>query len=290
MTETIAASRPALDRGAAAEARRAALAQASPGDRSGRSLRCRDLPRGLGQARSLAFPAELRAKKEERNGQLLYHVSGIASVTDVPYEMYDMFGPYDEIVERGAFTDTLAAEPDVAFLVNHRGVTMARTTNGTLELSMVSDGLGSEAWLNPKRQDVTDLVLAIEDRNIDQMSFAFILEEGWWSDDFSTFKISKVDIHRGDVSAVNYGANPYTSITARSREILDELEHLPTSLARAALARLTGRADLGGQGSTPQTPARTPGAQSDAPAVQDRQTGRSVLALDAWIATVEATR
>ena len=65
-----------------------------------------------------------------------------------------MFGPYEEIVAREAFTDTLAAEPDVAFLVNHKGVTMARTTNGSLELAMVSDGLGMDAWVNPKRTDV----------------------------------------------------------------------------------------------------------------------------------------
>ena len=197
----------------------------------------------LGAARSLAFPAQLRAKKENRNGQLLYHLNGIASVTDTPYEMYDAFGPYDEIVDRGAFTETLASEPDVAFLVNHRGVTMARTTNGTLELGMVDEGLGTDAWLNPKRQDVADLVLAIEDRNIDQMSFAFMLEEGWWSEDFSTFKITKLSIDRGDVSAVNYGANPYTSIAARSREILDDLGRLPEGARRAAFARLGSQFD-----------------------------------------------
>jgi len=202
-----------------------------------------------GAARSLAFPAQLRAKLEKRDGQELYHLNGIASVTDTPYEMWDMFGPFDEIMDHNAFGETLAADPDVAFLVNHRGVTMARTTNGTLELGMVDKGLESDAWLNPKRQDVSDLVVAIEDRNIDQMSFAFMLEEGWWNDDFDVFKITKVSIDRGDVSAVNYGANPYTSIAARSREILDDLDHAPVGVARAALARLAGRQDL----STPVT-------------------------------------
>ena len=76
------------------------------------------------------------------------------------------------------------------------------------------------------------------------MSFAFLLEEGWWSDDFTTFRISKLDIHRGDVSVVNYGANPYTSIEARQRETLADLEHAPVGVARAALARLAGRNDL----------------------------------------------
>ena len=61
---------------------------------------------------------------------------------------------------------------------------MARTTNGSLELAMVSEGLGMDAWVNPKRTDVKDLVTAIDDGHIDQMSFAPMLEEGWWSDDF----------------------------------------------------------------------------------------------------------
>ena len=35
------------------------------------------------------------------------------------------------------------------------------------------------------------------------MSFAFILDEGRWSEDFTTFTITQVDLDRGDVSAVN---------------------------------------------------------------------------------------
>lgn len=201
-------------------------------------------PQGVGNSRSLPFAATLRARIVERNGQKMNHLNGVASVTDTPYEMWDFFGPYEEIVAREAFTETLAAQPDVAFLVNHRGVTMARTTAGTLELGMVDAGLGCDAWLNPKRQDVKDLVIAIEDSNIDQMSFAFTLEEGWWSDDFATFKITKVDLDRGDVSAVNYGANPYTSVAARSREILADLDHLPAAAAQAAMNRLAARTDL----------------------------------------------
>lgn len=239
----------------AAELRAAAQARTAGAEKAGYHRRAPASPVAVnppcGAARLLPFPAQMRAKLEKRNGQDMYHVNGVASVTDVAYEMWDFFGPYDEIVDHDAFTETLAAEPDVAFLVNHKGVTMARTTNGTLELGMIDAGLDSDAWLNPKRQDVSDLVVAIEDRNITEMSFAFMLEEGWWNDDFTIFKITKVDIHRGDVSAVNYGANPYTSIAARSREILADLDHLPAGAARAALDRLTHRADLGRPAVTP---------------------------------------
>ncbi len=232
-------------RAAAAAARKAALSGEDGEQRSS------VLPRDTGRARLVPARAQLRAKLETRGDQQLYHLEGIAAVTDTPYRMWDEFGEYDEIVAREAFDVTLAANPDVAFLLNHKGMTMARTQAGTLELKMADTGLQSDAWLNPKRQDVKDLVLAIEDGNITEMSFAFMLEEGWWSDDFETFKITQLDINRGDVSAVNYGANPYTSISARSQEILSELTRLPAGAARAALAELNARTDI-------QVPAPTP--------------------------------
>jgi HK97 family phage prohead protease len=199
-----------------------------------------------GSARVAAFPAQLRAELVDHNGQQRYYVSGHASVVNTPYEMWDAFGPYTEVIDGGAFTRTLAAGPDVAFLTNHRGVTMARTTNDSLKLRMDGVGLAVEAWLNPKRVDVSDLVTAIQDRDVTEMSFAFMLGDdgGEWSPDMQTFRIKDLDLNRGDVSAVNYGANPYTDVAARSREILADLDHLPAGAARAALARLQHRGDL----------------------------------------------
>jgi hypothetical protein len=283
---TVSRSSSAAERKAAAERRIKAAGEAdAPGQRSQRSA-----PAGVGQSRSLAFPAELRAKKVEHNGQERFHVEGHASVTGTPYEMWDMSGPYEEIIDRGAFDATLAANPDVAFLVNHRGVTMARTTNDTLKLSMDDVGLLTEAWLNPKRQDVSDLVVAIEDRDITEMSFAFMLEEGWWSDDFETFKITKVNLDRGDTSAVNYGANPYTNIAARSREILADLDHLPAGAARAALDRLQSRDDIkaepvGEVGSTGNSTG--PHLHVDRADSTEEKRGRSIAQLEAELAELE---
>lgn len=280
---TVAMERAAEERKAAAEARAAGAAQQNYYTRAGYAAGTA-IVSPCGNARSLAFGAEMRAAKRDWNGKPMYNLVGIASVTDQPYEMYDMFGSYDEIIDRSAFSDTLAADPDVAFLLNHRGMTMARTrakegSERTLTLRMVTDGLESDAWLNPKRQDVTDLVTAIEDGNIDQMSFAFMLEEGWWSEDFSTFKITKLDIDRGDVSAVNYGANPYTSIAARSREILDDLVGLPAGAKRAAMALL----------SAPQDPAPV-SAPNPEPVVREDLPGRSTLSVAAWLAAAEDNR
>jgi HK97 family phage prohead protease len=200
-----------------------------------------------GVARSQPFPGEFRAQMVKRDGQDRYHIEGYATVYEQPYEMWDAFGPYKEVMSAGAGADSLKASPDVAFLTNHRGVTMARTTNGSLRLSEDSTGLPIEAWLNPQRQDVKDLVIAIEDKDVTEMSFAFMIDDGKWSPDYTEYRINRYDINRGDVSAVNYGANPYTSVAARAQEILADLDHLNPGAARAALERLQHRPDMADQ-------------------------------------------
>lgn len=194
--------------------------------------------------RSQEFGAELRAETLIWNDSERIRVQGYASIVGRSYKMYDMFGEYREIIQPGAFDETLAAKPDVAFLLNHRGVTMARTTNGSLELEADSKGLRSLAYLNPKRTDVRDLVTAIEDKDITEMSFAFMIEDGEWDEDYTRYQINKVNIDRGDVSAVNYGANPYTSIQARQNEIIQAFARIPRGAQRAAMAA----AGLGGSG------------------------------------------
>lgn len=187
--------------------------------------------------RSQEFGAQMRAQLIERDGKSFYELDGYASTVDEPYEMYDFWGPYTEIVDRDAFTVTLGADPDVAFLLNHRGTTMARTKSGTLTLSVDDHGLRSIALLNPERGDVKDLVHAINDRDIDQMSFAFRIIRGAWSPDYTEYRILEVDLDRGDVSAVNYGANPNTSISARAKQALAAVDELPLTLLRAFVQR-----------------------------------------------------
>ncbi len=174
-----------------------------------------------GTARTRAFPSQIRSALVARDGGQYLEVEGYASTFGQLYEMWDAFGPYQEEVDDGAFRLSLANDPDTAFLVNHKGLTMARTRapagrGPSLELSADDSGLGVHAFLNMARQDVRDLASALDDGIITEMSFAFMLNEGWWNQDFDVFRITEADINRGDVSAVNYGANPYTSISARS--------------------------------------------------------------------------
>jgi HK97 family phage prohead protease len=191
--------------------------------------------------RAQAFAAQLRVATVKRDGKDFFHFHGYASTVEEPYEMYDMWGPYTEIVDAHAFDRTLSASPDVAFLVNHRGTTMARTKSGTLELSVDEQGLRSDAYCNPERTDVADLAHAINDEDVDQMSFAFRIVRGQWSPDYTEYRILEVDLDRGDVSAVNFGANPFTSISARAKQAEDAIAHLPAPYLRAMADRAEER-------------------------------------------------
>lgn len=139
---------------------------------------------------------------------------GYASVTERAYDMFDMFGEYSETVSAGAFAATLAASPQVEFVTNHaRGgqIPLAHTRNGTLRLSEDATGLRVEADLDPTRHDVHDALAAIERGDLAEMSFRFRIDAGRWSPDWTEYRIDAVDMDRGDVSVVNFGANPHTA-------------------------------------------------------------------------------
>src|SRR5262245_10070423 len=108
--------------------------------------------------------------------------------------MWDMFGPYTEVDAKGAFDATLAAKRMVVFRFSHAGTGMATTANGRLELSADALGLRDRAWVNPARADVRDMITAIEDRDVTEQSFMFQIDDGEWNDDFTEFRIHRVDL------------------------------------------------------------------------------------------------
>lgn len=217
----------------------AASARAAAATRGGLGV-----PGGAPERSDLKFGTELRASKVERDGLDWVRLEGYASVTERGYQMYDWYGEYSEIIDADAFTETLAANPLVVYRENHTGTPMATTRNGRLELRMDSTGLEDVAYVNPKREDVQRLVTAIEDRDVTEQSFMFRITGGQWSPDYTEYRITKVDLDRGDVGPVTYGANPHTSVEARSADFLADLQRMSPGAARAALAVLSARADL----------------------------------------------
>ena len=206
-----------LTREAAAQARRDGYR--APADRPSqrRSAEPDDAPRA--SRISLSLP-QVRVAAD---GSESTHVVGLASVTEQGYEMYDMFGPYTEVVSASAFDKTLAESPLVEFTLNHArggGAPMAHTRNGTLSLEIGSlgedGGLMYDAEVDPTRNDVSDVLKALTRGDLAEASFKFRIVRGQWSPDYSEYRIEEVDLHRGDVSAVNFGANPLATSGVRA--------------------------------------------------------------------------
>lgn len=186
-------------------------------------------------------------------------LTGYASVFDSPYDIYGgaASGGWSETVDPKAFNVTLRGKPDVHLLINHEGMPLARTKSGTLKLSTDSTGLAVEAKLDRGDPDVQRLERKMVRGDMDEMSFAFRTIRDQWEDveladgtvaDMGARRLLEVSIDKGDVSVVNFGANPATSselqralrsLAAGDAEMLAEVRGLDVDLAavRRALAQ-----------------------------------------------------
>lgn len=122
--------------------------------------------------------------------------------------------PFKESIAPGAFRKTLTETPDVRLLVNHTGLPLARTKNGSLTLSEDERGLYFSAEL-ADTQEARDIHTLIARGDVDQMSFAFRVIRQKWSEDRSRRVLTEVSLSDGDVSVVTYPAYPTTSVEAR---------------------------------------------------------------------------
>jgi HK97 family phage prohead protease len=122
--------------------------------------------------------------------------------------------PFKESIAPGAFRKTLSETPDVRLLVNHEGLPLARTKNGTLTLTEDDRGLYMDAVI-ADTQEGRDLYTLVQRGDMDQMSFAFRVVRQKWSEDRSTRLLTELSLADGDVSVVTYPAYPTTSVEAR---------------------------------------------------------------------------
>lgn len=165
------------------------------------------------------------AKFEVRSQQDELILTGYASTFE-PYQMYGgpAAGGWIEQIDPHAFDVTLRGRPDLNLLINHQGMPLARTKSGTLTLSVDSRGLRVEARLDRRDPDVQRLEPKMRRGDMTEMSFAFTVKHQAWSttpefpnDDRAKRTILEVSLHKGDVSVVNYGANPTTSAEIQSK-------------------------------------------------------------------------
>lgn len=207
---------------------------------------------------TLAEVAALRAERyndvsrETRSGGKLqlrktdsgdWEFDGYACTFNQPYEVEDWLGTYTEEFASGAFTKTLAERDDVAMLINHEGLPLARTSSRTLSLTQDDHGLGTATTLAAGDPDVQRLVPKMQRGDLSQMSIAFRAMRQEWNDDYTQRTVIEAKLY--DVSIVTYPANPFTTAAIRSGiDLLEDFanlnsEDLLTSVRSARLGDQT---------------------------------------------------
>ena len=124
--------------------------------------------------------------------------------------------PFVERIAPGAFRKTLTETPDVRLLINHEGLPLARTKNGTLTLREDERGLWMDAVI-ADTQEGRDLYTLVQRGDLDQMSFAFRVIRQKWNETRTERLLTELSLADGDVSVVTYPAYPTTSVEARAR-------------------------------------------------------------------------
>lgn len=152
---------------------------------------------------------------EVRESETGLTVEGYAALFDTPTNIGDVF---IEQIARGAFTKALERGDDVEFLINHGGLPIARSTAGNLYLEEDEKGLKMRAVLDPSDPDVMRIVPKMRAGMLDQMSFAFQATGQRWDSPGDGLDVRTItDVMLFDVSVVNRGAYPDTTIALRSR-------------------------------------------------------------------------
>ena len=168
---------------------------------------------------------ELRKAEPNENEEKSFIVEGYATTFGDTYELY-RDGKYivKETVDRNAFANTDLS--DVVFQINHEGRVYARTRNGSIQLDMDDHGLHHRTDLgltSSSRSVHEDITAGLYDR----MSFAFtVKKESYTEEELDTgdiiltrtiLEVDKVY----DISVVDFPANPFTDISARSKDLVD---------------------------------------------------------------------
>ena len=168
---------------------------------------------------------ELRKREVREGEEKNYIVEGYATTFEEAYELY-RDGKYvvREMVSKEAFKDTDMT--DVIFQIDHEGRVYARTRNKSLSLEVDEHGL----------KTTTDLGLTESSRSVyedidkglyDRMSFAFTVSKDSYEEEEmenGDIIVTRTILGIGklyDVSAVSFPANPYTDISARSKDLID---------------------------------------------------------------------
>ena len=152
-------------------------------------------------------------------------IEGYALVWNTPIDR----GFYTMTMKPESVAKTLSKQPTLNGYYNHDGFPISTTKNGTLTVEADEYGLKQRQIVNRDISFVNDIVTLMEDGNLTEASAAFIVEDDEWLelDDGKEMRVIKeINLSRGDVSVVDFGANPLATsrlVTSLSAESLDEV-------------------------------------------------------------------
>lgn len=160
------------------------------------------------------------AKIREEGGKR--YLEGYFAVFGETYQVWD---GWTEIVERGAFARYLATGEDVKVLWNHdSNIVLGSTGNGTASLREDETGLFGSVEINENDSEAVSAYARVARGDVNGCSFGFEIarQEEWWDDEgiYHT-KITEVD-PLYEVSPCTFPAYKATSISARTKERLDD--------------------------------------------------------------------
>lgn len=152
-------------------------------------------------------------------------------------QLSEDLGGFREQIAPGAFAEAIEKD-DVRFLLNHEGLSLARTVAKTLRLAEDARGLAFEADINPDDPDWQRLLPKVVRGDISQMSFGFSVRPGgqdWAKDDEGRTIRTLKKLRLFDVSPVTYPAYPQTDIAVRELRSWEasQAPAVPMNLVRA---------------------------------------------------------
>lgn len=175
------------------------------------------------------WTAEFRSTQEEGR------VKGYASVFGQVAQIRSGLERIDPI----AFDRALRENQDVALLVNHEGLPLARTSNGSLILTRDGKGLVVNASL-PDTSLGRDVRTLLDEGLLSKMSFGFIPKADRYDQVGNRTVRTITDLDLFDVSIVTFPAYSKTSVSLRNIEDVDS-----GNSARSQAALIRARFQIG---------------------------------------------
>jgi len=150
-----------------------------------------------------AFKAEVELRKTKDNSNDQKYVDGIGVVYDREEELWD---GYFEKIDRNAFKDCLAKNPEIKSFFNHdpNYVLSTNTSNPALQLTDEGDGLFFSSPI-PDTSYGRDLIENLSRGNVKGASFTFTVDK----DEVRTDE--KGNYHRTIMNATIYEVGPVTN-------------------------------------------------------------------------------